>query len=110
MPVTGAVPQAGRARRSFGAGCDACGALAEGDATWVNGDECPTQALRDRELEQLRTEMAQATSQMVQWRLSLARSEGIQYDRFQYAVVVAIDDLTYHGYLKKLAMFIGKLT
>ena len=45
----------------------------------MGGDEA-SQALLDRELEQLLSEIA----------------------------LVAIDDLTYHGYLKKRAMFIGK--
>ena len=31
--------------------CDACRALCDGDATWVTGDEYPTQAELDRELD-----------------------------------------------------------
>lgn len=63
--------------------CDACGGLREGHATWIPGQEYPTQAELDRELELMRLELAQATTPMVQWRLSLARAEGIRFDVFK---------------------------
>lgn len=76
--------------------CDACGALAEGDATWISGEEYPTQAALDRDLEALRIKLANAVTQTVTWRLTLARAEGIRYDRFQHVVIMSIDDLSYH--------------
>ena len=76
--------------------CDACGALAEGDATWTSGDEDPTQAELDQELSLLRAELHNAIPQMIQWRLNIGRPEGIRYDRFQHALMVTIDELHYH--------------
>ena len=76
--------------------CDACGALCDGDATWASGEEFPTHAIMTSELEILRQELDSALQPMTTWRTSLGPSEGIRYDRFQYAVVVTIDDLRYH--------------
>lgn len=75
--------------------CDACGGLKEWRATWIPGQEYPTQAELDRELELMRMELAKATTPMVQWRLSLARAEGIRFDVFQHAVLLTMHDLTY---------------
>ena len=75
--------------------CDACGGLKEWRATWIPGQEYPTQAELDRELELMRMELAKATTPMVQWQLSLARAEGIRFDVFQHAVLLTMHDLTY---------------
>ena len=82
--------------------CDVCGALSEGDAVWVEGTATPAHHVLAQELELLRLEMTQALPEMVQWRLTLPRGEGIRYDRFQHCVIITIDDLTYHDTFQPL--------
>ena len=63
-------------------------ALAEGDATWTEGVDHPTQ----QEIQNL-TDVA---DQMVQGCLSLTRAEGIRVGRRIYSVILAVDELKYY--------------
>ena len=83
--------------------CDACGALCDDDAIWVTGDEYPTQAELDRELDLCRGRNWQMPSSL--WSSGFFQSvmqkflkgvKGYTIWSVPALSVVTADDLTYH--------------
>ena len=75
------------------------GGMSEGDTTWVFADDAPNGQQLQQDLLALRSSLTVAKEAMIEYRLGLSESDGVRFDRTQYAVVVAADELLYHdGY------------
>eukprot|EP00435_Cladocopium_sp_Y103_P015068 s920_g3.t1 len=81
------------------AAAELVGSMAQGDVTWAWGEDAPNGQQLQENLNALRNSMALMGDAMLSWRLGLAEDEGVRFDRIQFGVVVAADELLYHdGY------------
>eukprot|EP00435_Cladocopium_sp_Y103_P045883 s2661_g13.t1 len=75
--------------------CELTAGLAEADTAWVH-ENGPSMAEVEQAVDQIRSSMAAATSEMTQWRLNLPRGDGIRFDRLLFSVQLAIEELEYY--------------
>ena len=71
-------------------------AVAEGCSEWMEGQESPTQAQIQREIEVFREQLVNALPDVIQRRSELSQQMGVRFDRRLHAVILCVHELSYY--------------